>query len=269
MRDLIIAGNWKMNTLPADAGPLAAEIAAATQVDGVTRVICAPYLALASVAQALSGSGVEVGAQNVHAETMGAYTGEISAPMLAGLAEWCIVGHSERRRDQGEGDALIARKLMRCVENGLRPILCVGEQLEEREAGRATDTVRQQLQRSAAELRQHRADLPAQLVVAYEPVWAIGTGRTARGADAAEMAGVIREVLGEAGLGDAAADVPVLYGGSVTSGSIEEFMAEPSIDGALVGGASLKVDEMAAIVARAGVVAQARRAAGERQAAAG
>jgi triosephosphate isomerase (TIM) len=263
VRELIIAGNWKMNTTPADAGRLAAEIAAVTQVDGVTRVICPPFVSLAGVAQALAGSGVEVGAQNVHAESMGAYTGEVSAAMLDGLATWAIVGHSERRRDQGEDDGLVARKLLRCVEHELRPILCVGEQLAEREAGRAIETVRSQLQATVAELRRHRAELPSTLVVAYEPVWAIGTGRTARGADAAEMANAIREVLADSGLGDGAADVPVLYGGSVTSSAIDEFLAEPSIDGALVGGASLKVDEMAGIVASAGMVAAARRNAGE------
>jgi triosephosphate isomerase len=261
MREVIIAGNWKMNSTPATAAALAAAIAAATQVAGVTRVICPPFVCLAAVADALAGTGVAVGAQNVHAETFGAFTGEVSAPMLAGLASWCICGHSERRRDQFEDDALIARKLLRCLEHGLRPILCVGEQLAEREAGRATDTVRGQLTATVAELRRHRADLPASLVVAYEPVWAIGTGRTARGVDAAEMAGVIRATLAEGGLFDDAEHVPVLYGGSVTSGAIDEFLAEPSIDGALVGGASLKVDQMAGIVARAGVTAAARAAA--------
>jgi triosephosphate isomerase (TIM) len=256
MRPLIVAANWKMNTTPAEAGRLAADIAAATNVNGVTRVICPPFVSLATVAEALSGTGVGVGAQNVHAEAMGAFTGEISAAMLVGLADWCVVGHSERRRDQREDDELVARKLLRCAEHGLRPILCVGEQLAEREAGRAVETVRAQLERTVAELRRHRAELPAGLVIAYEPVWAIGTGMTARGADAAEMAGAIRAVLSESGT--AAEDVPVLYGGSVTSAAIDEFLAEPSIDGALVGGASLKVEEMAGIVARAGVVAAAR-----------
>jgi triosephosphate isomerase (TIM) len=257
MREVIVAGNWKMNTTPADAGRLAADIERVTRVDGVTRVVCPPFVALAAVGAALDATGVAVGAQNVHAEPAGAYTGEISAQMLSGLVTWCIVGHSERRRDQGESDDLVARKLLRCAEHGLRPIMCVGEQLDEREAGRAEATVRAQLEASVAELRRHRAELPADLVVAYEPVWAIGTGRTARGSDAAEMAQLIRAVLAEAGMADAAA-VPVLYGGSVTSAAIDEFLAEPDIDGALVGGASLKVDEMAGIVARAGVTAQAR-----------
>ncbi len=262
MREVIVCANWKMNTTPADAGRLAADIERVTRVEGVTRVICPPHVSLAAVADALAGTGVSVGAQNVHAEAAGAYTGEVAAPMLAGLAEWSIVGHSERRRDQCETDEQVARKLLRCAENGLRPILCVGEQLEEREAGRAEATVRGQLEATLAELRRHRAELPGDLVVAYEPVWAIGTGLTARGSDAAEMAQLIREVLAGGGLEGAAEGVPVLYGGSVTSATIGEFLAEPALDGALVGGASLKVDEMAGIVARAGVTAEARAAAG-------
>jgi triosephosphate isomerase len=259
-RPVVIAGNWKMNTTPAEAGQLAADIAAATQVDGVVRVLCPPFVCLAAVGEALAGTDVAVGAQNVHAERAGAFTGEISAQMLAGLATWAIVGHSERRRDQGEVDTLIARKLMRCIEAGLRPILCVGEDLSERVAGRAELTVRTQLEATVEELRRHTAGLPRDLVVAYEPVWAIGTGRTARGADAAAMAELIRAVLADGGMADPDS-VPVLYGGSVTSAAIGEFLDEPSIDGALVGGASLKVDEMAGIVARAGITAQARRSA--------
>jgi len=258
-RPVIIAGNWKMNTTPADAGRIAGDIAAATEVLGVTRIICPPYVSLAAVRDALAATSVQVGAQNVHAEPAGAYTGEVSGQMLAGLATWCIVGHSERRRDQLESDELIGRKLLRCAESGLRPILCVGEQLAEREAGLAEETVRGQLERTVGELRRLGGGLPADLVVAYEPVWAIGTGRTAWGSDAAAMAMLIRSVLADAaGVPDNAGSVPVLYGGSVTSASIAEFLAEPEIDGALVGGASLKVDEMAGIVARAGMTAAAR-----------
>jgi triosephosphate isomerase len=177
--------------------------------------------------------------------------------MLAGLATWVILGHSERRRDAAETDALIGRKLGRAVDAGLRPILCVGEQLDEREAGRATDVVDEQL---AGALEGHDGPTLAEagLVIAYEPVWAIGTGRNARGADAAAMADAIRASLETRGWGSRAAEVPVLYGGSVTSANIDEFLAEPGIDGALVGGASLKPDEMAGIVARAGLTARAR-----------
>jgi triosephosphate isomerase len=260
-RPVIIAGYWKMNSTPADAGALATEIAKRTDVDGVVRVLCPPFVCLFAVRDALAGSGVEVGAQNVHAEPAGAYTGEISGQMLAGLATWVIVGHSERRRDQNESDSLIARKILRGAENGLRPILCVGEDLSERIAGRAEKTVREQLESTLEELARDGSSMPADLVIAYEPVWAIGTGRTARGADAAAMAEVIRSALLDGGM-ESGAVVPVLYGGSVTSATIGEFLDEPSIDGALVGGASLKVDEMAGIVARAGLTAQARRAAG-------
>ena len=244
-------------------GELARTIAARTRETGVIRVICPPFVCLAAVRDALAEAdpSVAVGAQDVHHELAGAYTGEISAPMLAGLATWVIVGHSERRRDAGETDEQIGRKLGRAVEAGLRPILCVGEQLADREAGRATEVVDGQL---AGALSGHEPDALAAggLVIAYEPVWAIGTGRNAVGSDAAAMADGIRDSLRSLGWGALAADVPVLYGGSVTSANIGEFFAEPAIDGALVGGASLKPDEMAGIVGRAGMTARARGAAG-------
>ncbi len=270
MRPVIIAANWKMHTTPADAAELASSLAARTNVAGVERVICPPFVCLAAVRDALAaspaGAGVGVGAQNVHHELSGAYTGEIGAGMLVGLAGWVIVGHSERRRDAGETDELIGRKLRRAVEVGLRPILCVGEQLDERESGRAEAVVAAQLQGSLAGFAEDpEALVAAGLVVAYEPVWAIGTGRTARGVDAAAMADSVRSAV--AGLGSRfaglAAGLPVLYGGSVTAASAGEFLAEPAIDGALVGGASLKVEEMAGIVARAGLTAAGRAAAGE------
>jgi triosephosphate isomerase (TIM) len=263
MRDVIVAANWKMHTTPADAGELARTIAARTQVPGVSRVICPPFVSLAAVGKALveDHPDVAVGAQNVHHELQGAFTGEVSAPMLSGLASWVIIGHSERRRDAAETDVQIARKVTRALDAGLRPILCVGEQLTEREAGDQEAVVRRQVE-GALGAQDGRALADAGLVIAYEPVWAIGTGRTASGTDAGTMADVIRAVVASLGLHDVADTVPVLYGGSVTSAAIGEFMAEPSIDGALVGGASLKPDEMAGIVARAGVTAAARGLAG-------
>ncbi len=261
MRPVIIAANWKMNTTPGDAGELARVIAGRTREPDVVRVICPPSVCLAVVGDAVAGEGIGVGAQNVHQELAGAYTGEISAPMLAGLASWVILGHSERRRDAGETDATIGRKLARAVEAGLRPILCVGEQLAEREAGRAIAVVREQLVGALAG-HDPASLLAAGIVIAYEPVWAIGTGRNASGADAAAMAEAIRVVLRDAGFGASAGEVPVLYGGSCTSANIADFLAEPSIDGALVGGASLKPDEMAGMVGRAAITAAARRAAG-------
>ncbi len=263
MRDVVVAANWKMHTTPLDAGDLARTIASRTREAGVTRVICPPFVALAAVRDALADTDpdVAVGAQNVHHELAGAFTGEIAAPMLVGLATWVIVGHSERRRDAAETDAQIGRKLGRALEAGLRPILCVGEQLVDREAGRAVAVVEAQLRGALAD-HDPRATAAGGLVIAYEPVWAIGTGRNATGADASAMADAIRAGLDALGWGETAASTPVLYGGSVTSANIGEFLAEPSVDGALVGGASLKPDEMAGIVARAGITARARGLAG-------
>jgi triosephosphate isomerase len=261
MRPVVIAANWKMHTTPADAGELARTIARRTATPAVTRVICPPFVCLAAVRDALAEAdpAVAIGAQNVHHELQGAFTGEISAPMLAGLATWVIVGHSERRRDAGETDELVGRKLGRAIAAGLRPILCVGEQLEDRDAGRAIGVVERQLRGALGGLAPSSLESGG-LVVAYEPVWAIGTGRNASGADAAALAEAIRAIVATAGWSDAEHELPVLYGGSVTSANIGEFFAEPSIDGALVGGASLKPDEMAGIVARAALTADARRA---------
>jgi triosephosphate isomerase len=273
MRPIIVAGNWKMHTTPTEAGELARTIGSRTRVDGVTRVLCPPFVCLAAVRAALAtrdvaapdGRGVDVGAQDVHHESAGAFTGAISVPMLEGLATWTIVGHSERRRDACETDELIGRKLVAARAGSLRVILCVGEQLAERDAGRALEVVDGQLRACLAGadpgtlLDDAGGDAAAPpLTIAYEPVWAIGTGRNARGADAAEMAAAIRSTLADLGFAGGGEGVPILYGGSVSSTNIDEFMAEPAIDGALVGGASLKPDEMAAIVARAGLTAAAR-----------
>jgi triosephosphate isomerase len=269
MRPVIVAGNWKMQTTPADAGELAATIARRTNHPEVVRVLCPPFVCLAAVRDALAaeptGRDVAVGAQNVHHELAGAYTGEVSAPMLEGLATWAIVGHSERRRDAGETDALINQKVRRARDARLHVILCVGEQLMEREAGRAAEVVRAQVRgclegvEPPGEGDSSERGVPW-LVIAYEPVWAIGTGRTARGSDAAEMAATIRRTLGELGFANGGEAIPVLYGGSVTSATVGEFLAEAAIDGALVGGASLKPDEMAGIVARSALTARGRAA---------
>jgi triosephosphate isomerase (TIM) len=273
VRPVIVAANWKMNTTPHEAGDLAARIVAAMNEPDVVRVICPPFVGLRAVRDAVAGTDVDVGAQNVHWEQAGAYTGEISAAMVVGLATWALVGHSERRRDQMETDERIGQKLRRCQEVGIRPILCVGERLEERESGRAESVVRSQIEIALTAMGQvvpsvlldEQRGLMTPLIVAYEPVWAIGTGRTARGQDAAAMAEVIRATVTDVSpeLARGADLLPVLYGGSVTSASVGEFLAEPSLDGALVGGASLKVDEMAGIVASAAVGARARKSAGQ------
>jgi triosephosphate isomerase (TIM) len=263
MRPIIVAGNWKMHTTPADAGELARTIASRTRVEGVTRVLCPPDVCLAVVRDALDGDDVAVGAQNIHHERVGAYTGDTGAPMLEGLATWVIVGHSERRRDHQETNEMVGAKVTRALEAGLRPILCVGETLDVREAGaRVAEAI--VVDQVAEALRPNAGDALASsgLVIAYEPVWAIGTGRNASGADAAAMAAAIRRAIdatvGGSVPGIRGEDTPILYGGSVTGGNVDQFFAEPEIDGALVGGASLKPDEMAGIVARAGLTAAAR-----------
>jgi len=258
MRPVIITANWKMNTTPADAGPLAADIAKATDVAKLTRIICPPFTNINAVSAAVEGTGVLVGAQNVHAEAKGAYTGEINADMLKGLVPWCIIGHSERRRDQFESDELVGQKIVRLVEAGISPMMCCGEQLEDREAGRALETVQAQVKASLETVLAAGNGLPSDLVIAYEPVWAIGTGKTATGADAAEMANAIRATVADLGGAEYAESVPVLYGGSVTADSFAEFISEPSIDGALIGGAGLKPDQMAGIAATAAEAAAAR-----------
>jgi triosephosphate isomerase (TIM) len=257
MRPVIVAGNWKMHTTPADAGELARVIASRTRAAGVTRVLCPPFVCLAAVRDALAGEDVAVGAQDVHHDRQGAFTGDIAAGMLEGLATWVIVGHSERRRHHHETNEMVGEKARRALEAGLRPILCVGEDLEVREAGAhvAEALVTDQVVHALA---LNPGAIDAGLVIAYEPIWAIGTGRSASGADAGAMAAAIRRAfrqVPEAGDGDA---VPILYGGSVTAGNADQFFAEPEIDGALVGGASLKPDEMAGIVARAALTAAAR-----------
>ena len=208
MRPIVIAANWKMNTTPADAGELARTIASRTREPGVTRVICPPYVSLAAVRDALAGEDVGVGAQNVHHELAGAYTGEISVPMLAGLATWVILGHSERRAYFGETDELIGKKLDRAVAGGLRPILCVGEVLAEREAGREAAGRGRRSSGAPSRAATRRPSSPPGIVIAYEPVWAIGTGKNARGADAAAMADAIRASLRALGLGRAAPTRP-------------------------------------------------------------
>jgi triosephosphate isomerase len=261
MRPMIVAGNWKMHTTPIDAGQLAALVASRTDHPDVVRVFCPPYVCLAAVRDAVAGRRVAVGAQNCHQHAAGAYTGEVSASMLVGLAEWVILGHSERRRDFNETDAIVNDKLARALEAGLRPIVCVGEQLEDRDEGHEEDIVGEQV-RGCLAGHDPLALVDAGLVIAYEPVWAIGTGRSALPAHASAMAESIRSRVAANGWGtELAAALPVLYGGSITSANAGDFFAEPAIDGALVGGASLKPDEMAGIVARAGVIGAARRAA--------
>ena len=247
----LIAGNWKMHRDHLEAIQLVQKLAyqlAADDLAGQEVVVHPPFVALRSVQTLIQSDSlaIQLGAQDCHPEDEGAYTGEVSARMLARLdVRYVIVGHSERRALFGEDDAVVNRKVRAVQRHGMRPILCVGETLEEREAGRAVPVVEAQLRASLAGISV--AD-PAALVVAYEPVWAIGTGRTATPEDAQQLCGAVRGVLAEL-LGDAtAAGMRVLYGGSVKPGNIRSLMALPDVDGVLVGGASIVADDFALIV---------------------
>ncbi|HEY0944800.1 MAG TPA: triose-phosphate isomerase [Opitutaceae bacterium] len=239
MRKKLIAGNWKMNKTSADAVVLVQEIVAEigrnTDVDVA---VCPPFTALESVGKALDGSTVKLGAQNMHPEPSGAYTGEISAGMLRGLfASYVILGHSERRTYFGETDAFINQKVLAALKAQLKPILCVGETLAEREAGSTLKVVQTQLE---AALEGVSKDLATNVVVAYEPVWAIGTGKVATTEQAQEVHAFIRGLLTKL-FGSATANkLRILYGGSMKPANAPELLAQKDIDGGLIGGASLE-----------------------------
>ena len=240
-----VAGNWKMNTTLGEAVALAQELRGLiSTMDGITRVVCPPFVSLAAVAEALRGSGIGVGAQNLHPEPKGAFTGEVSGTMLQGVCQYVIIGHSERRHVFGETDEFVHQKVAAALGLGLTPIVCVGETLEQREAGEAQQVVARQLREGLAGVD---AQELAGIVVAYEPVWAIGTGRAATAAQAQEMMRLVRDTLSELANREAAGQVPLLYGGSVNAENIVEFAGEADIDGALVGGASLRAEEFARI----------------------
>ena len=245
----LIAGNWKMHkTAREGVEAVTALKPLVAVVEGVDIVVCPPFTALADVGRALAGSNIELGAQDMHWELQGAYTGEISGPMLWDLGcTYVIVGHSERRRHFRETDDDVGRKAVAAFAHELLPIICVGETLGERDAGRTEEVIARQLRWGTAGLDPAVGD---RLVVAYEPVWAIGTGRAATGAEANRVSGLIRGWLAER-FGEGAQQTRMLYGGSVTPENIGEFITQPEIDGALVGGASLDPPAFAAIVGAA------------------
>jgi triosephosphate isomerase len=239
-----IAGNWKMNTTVDEARKLAGQLRPVLdRVQGVEKAVCPPFISLMAVREALQGSAIRVGAQNVYFEEKGAYTGEVSPLMLAGICEYVIIGHSERRQYFKETGEMINKKLKAAIKAGLKPILCVGERLEENEAGRTAQVVVAQLREALVDIKQADG-----LVIAYEPVWAIGTGKAATGKQSNETIGLIRSTAGSLMDASAAAAMRILYGGSVTAENISEFIGQPEIDGGLVGGASLKADQFAGIV---------------------
>ena len=244
MRLPMIAGNWKMNTTVSEAVELVGQVRKGISgAYNVEVLVCPPFVSPAPVREALKGTSIKLGAQNVYSEEKGAYTGEISSLMLVDLCEFVIIGHSERRQYFGETGEIVNRKVDAATKAGLKPILCVGEKLEDNEAGRSGEVVTGQLRSALAGL-----DCSGDLVVAYEPIWAIGTGRAAHGKPVNETARLIRETLAELCGRQAADDIRILYGGSVTAENIAEFMEQSEIDGALVGGASLKADQFASIV---------------------
>lgn len=239
-RRKIVAGNWKMNMTPSQAVALCDELKDLVKSDEVDVVYCVPAIDIVPVVEAVKGTNVEVGAENMYFEEKGAYTGEISAAMLvdAGV-KYVIIGHSERRDYFKEDDALLNKKVKKALEAGLTPILCCGETLEQREMGITLDWIRMQIK---SDLVGVTAEQVASMVIAYEPIWAIGTGKTATTEQAQEVCKAIRDCIAEVYDAATAEAVRIQYGGSVNAGNAAELFAQPDIDGGLVGGASLKAD---------------------------
>jgi triosephosphate isomerase (TIM) len=243
-RKPVVAGNWKMNNTIAESLALVdAMLPRLQSFTSVERVVCPPFVALQVVAQRLKGTDIGVGAQNMYAEPKGAFTGEISPAMLDGLATYVILGHSERRQYFAEDDALVNRKVKAALSNGLVPIVCVGETLAQNEAGQTEEVVGGQITAAFDGIE----DL-SPVIVAYEPIWAIGTGRAATPDGANATIAVIRSTVQRLAGGQVAEGLRIQYGGSVTPDNFGAFIAQPDIDGALVGGASLRADQFVEIV---------------------
>jgi len=246
MRTSLVAGNWKMNKTAAEARELVTTMSTKLrEVANVEKVLCPPFFAVPALAPLLEGSGIGLGAQNLHWEEKGAFTGEVSPGMVREFCQYVIIGHSERRAYFGETDESVNKKLHAAMKAGLTPIVCVGETLAQYEAGQTSEVVRRQISGGLAGVE---AAAAPKIVVAYEPVWAIGTGKASSGENANFVhQQVIRPALTELFGAQNAQAIRILYGGSVTAANAGEFFAYPDIDGALVGGASLKPDEFIAI----------------------
>ena len=240
MRKKIAAGNWKMNKTPKEAAALAEMLKPKMANDKAEVIFCVPYVDLIPVIDTVKGSNILVGAENLYFEDKGAYTGEISAPMLKEMGVNCvIIGHSERREYFNETDETVNKKIFKALEYGLMPIFCCGESLAEREDNITIERIRIQIKRGMKGLSAEQAK---QVVIAYEPIWAIGTGKVATSEQAQEVCKAIRDVLAEIYGSETAEEISILYGGSVNGGNAEELFKMPDIDGGLVGGASLKED---------------------------
>jgi triosephosphate isomerase len=247
MRKPFVAGNWKMNKTAEQATLLVAELLPELQkINSIERVICPPFTSLMVVSQMVNTSGIGVGAQNMHSDLVGAFTGEISPTMVKEFCQYVILGHSERRGLFGETDEMVHRKVKAAIENGLIPIMCVGETLQENESGITAEVVERQVNKGLEGISKDNIE---KIVIAYEPVWAIGTGRAASAEDAQRVIGsIIRKLLGNLFDDNYAQKVRILYGGSVNSANAKELFYMPDIDGALVGGASLKSADFIKIV---------------------
>lgn len=246
MRTPIVAGNWKMNKTVEEARSLVFDMSRKLrEITGVEKVLCPPFPALLAVSALLQGTDIGLGAQNLHWEEKGAFTGEVAPNMIAEFCKYVIIGHSERRAYFGETDGTVNKKVRAALSHDLTPIICVGETLDENESGRTGEVVRRQISQGLADVDPAKA---AGLVVAYEPIWAIGTGRASSGENAnAVLADHIRPALADLFGAETAQAIRIQYGGSVTGANADEFFGQPEIDGALVGGASLKVDDFVAI----------------------
>jgi triosephosphate isomerase len=253
LRKKLIAGNWKMNKTSADGVALTREIVAAVgKQSDVEVVVCPPFTAIEAAGKALEGSNVKLGAQNMHHEASGAFTGEVSAPMLRAIfATHVILGHSERRTLFGETDELVNKKVLAALKNQLRPIFCVGETLSERESGSTLKVVQTQVERGLEGVNKDQA---ASVVVAYEPVWAIGTGKVATTEQAQEVHAFIRGLLTKLFTDPVAQKVRILYGGSMKPANAPELLAQKDIDGGLIGGASLESRSFVELVTAAAAV---------------
>lgn len=246
MGKYIVAGNWKMNKLPSETYDFVKSVAEATRGASCEVVCCTPYVCLANALEAAKGTHVKIGAENLHFEDHGAFTGEVSADMLKDLGvDYVIIGHSERRQYNAETDETVNLKTKKALEKGIIPIVCVGESLEQREAGITMDLISIQIKKAFSGIS---AEDAKKVVIAYEPIWAIGTGKTATSEQAEEVCGGIRQVLSGLYCEKCALEITIQYGGSMKPSNAKELMEKPNIDGGLIGGASLVTDDFAAIV---------------------
>ena len=252
MRRPLIAGNWKMNTTVDEAVVLVKDmLSELNAISNIDRVLCPPFISLQQVSEIVKDTSVAVGAQNMYFKEKGAFTGEISPLMLKGLCKYVILGHSERRQFFGETDDIVNEKLKAALATGLLPIFCIGESLQENEAGKTRDVLARQINGGLKEIAANK-----DIVVAYEPVWAIGTGKASTGNQAGRTIEFIRDTLASVWNNEISQSVRILYGGSVTAANIPEFIREPHIDGALVGGASLKAADFIEIVRQTAAIKQ-------------